>query len=142
MANTFSYRPKNYSVVQLKKIAQQHHVNLNRYIEEAIVEKVLHEKSHALKEPAEQLAIKITKIVVEHMGLKLSKPDAAAHVKINKKFNETTKSKKWVDDADARPLKFRKTTPQEHRGMMEQVKQIKSGQLKEVRVRPIKLGDK
>ena len=137
MANTFSYRPKNYSVVQLKKIAQQHHVNLNRYIEEAIVEKVQHEKLHSLKGPAEQLSDKITKVVVEYMGLKLSKPDAAAHAKINKKFNETTKSKTWVDDEDARPLKLRKTTHQDHREMMEQVKQIKSGRLKEVRVKPI-----
>jgi hypothetical protein len=103
MANTFSYRPKNYSVIQLKKIAQKHHVNLNRYIEEAVNEKIQHEKLAFAQEPAEQLANKITRVVVEHMGIKLVKPDKATHAKINKKFEETTKKGKWVSDEDARP---------------------------------------
>ena len=107
MANTFSYRPKNYSVVQLKKIAQKHHVNLNRYIEEAVIEKIQHEELSHTQEPAEQLAKKITKVVVEHMGIKLTKPDKATHAKINKKFEEATKKGNWVSDEEARPNRYR-----------------------------------
>ncbi len=103
MANTFSYRPKNYSVEQLKKIAQKHHTNLNRYIEEAVSEKIHHEKNESVQEPAEQLARKITKVVVEHLGVKLSRPNAETHTKINNKFDETTRKKKWISDEDARP---------------------------------------
>jgi DNA-binding transcriptional regulator WhiA len=103
MASTFSYRPKNYSVEQLKKIAQKHHTNLNRYIEDAVVERIRHEKLDSLREPAELLAQKITKVVVEHMGVQLSKPDAATHAKIVKKFDETMGKKKWISDEDARP---------------------------------------
>jgi hypothetical protein len=36
------------------------------------------------------------------------------------------------------PLKFRKTTPKEHEEIMERVKEMKNGKLKEVRVHPIK----
>lgn len=36
------------------------------------------------------------------------------------------------------PLKFRKPTPQEHREIMGQVKDLKRGKLKEVQVHPIK----
>jgi hypothetical protein len=106
MANTFSFRPKNYSVVQLKKIAQKHHVNLNRYIEEAVVEKIQHEKLDSMKEPAEQLAKKITRVVVEHMGVKLIKPDKATHAKIMKKFEEAKKKGNWISDEDARPERY------------------------------------
>jgi hypothetical protein len=35
------------------------------------------------------------------------------------------------------PLNFRKTTPREHQEIMEKVKQIRSGRLKEVQVHPI-----
>ena len=103
MASTFSYRPKNYSVEQLKKIAQKHHTNLNRYIEEAVIERIRNEVSSASHGQAEQLARKITKVVVEHMGVKLVKPDKATHDKINKRFEETSKKGKWVSDEDARP---------------------------------------
>ncbi len=40
---------------------------------------------------------------VEHVDLKLTKPDAVTRLKINKKFEETNKNKKWVSDEDARP---------------------------------------
>ena len=36
------------------------------------------------------------------------------------------------------PLKFRKPTTQEHREIMERVKELKNGKLKEVQVHPIK----
>ncbi len=103
MAGTFSYRPKNYSVGQLKKIAQKNHTNLNRYIEDAVVEKIRHEKLDSVREPAEQLAQKITRVVVEHLGVQLTRPDAPTREKINMKFNETTKKKKWISDEGARP---------------------------------------
>jgi hypothetical protein len=103
MANTFSYRPKNYSVEQLKKIAQKHHTNLNRYIEDAVIERIRHEQMDSVREPAEQLAQKIIKVVVEHLGVNLSKPDAVTQAKINKKFDETNKKKKWLSDENARP---------------------------------------
>jgi hypothetical protein len=106
MASTFSYRPKNYSVEQLKKIAQKHHTNLNRYIEDAVIERIRHEQMDSIREPAEQLAQKITKVVVEHLGVKLSKPDAETHAKINKKFDETGKKKKWAPDKDVRPARY------------------------------------
>jgi len=103
MAETFSYRPKNYSIDQLKKIAQKNHVNLNRYIEEAVVEKIQNEKMSGYQESLEQLTRKISQVVVEHMGVKLLKPDAKTHSKINKKFDETTQNGKWVSDKNARP---------------------------------------
>ena len=103
MASTFSYRPKSYSVGQLKKIAQKHHTNLNRYIEEAVVERIHNDEMGSDKEPVEQLARKITKVVVEHMGVRLSKPDKETQSRINKKFEETTKKGKWVSDEVARP---------------------------------------
>lgn len=103
MASTFSYRPKNYSVEQLKKIAQRHHTNLNRYIEEAVTERINNDKLDSAKEPIEQLAKKISKVVVEHLGVQLSKPDKTTHFKINKRFDETSKKGGWVSDKDARP---------------------------------------
>jgi hypothetical protein len=106
MASTFSYRPKNYSVEQLKKIAQKHHTNLNRYIEDAVIERIRHEQMDSVREPAEQLAQKITRVVVEHLGVRLSKPDAVTHAKINKKFDETGKKKKWVSDKDVHPTRY------------------------------------
>jgi acetyl-CoA carboxylase alpha subunit len=103
MANTFSYRPKSYSVAQLKKIAQKHHTNLNRYIETAIVEKIANEQVVASQDEVEQLAQKIKKVVVEHMGVRLTRPDKKTHRKINAKFEQTQKSDLWVSDDDARP---------------------------------------
>jgi len=45
---------------------------------------------------------KKTSITAKNMGLKLLKPNTVTHAKISKKFDETTKSKKWVSDKDAR----------------------------------------
>jgi hypothetical protein len=103
MSNTFSYRPKSYSVLQLKKIAQKNHTNLNRYIENAVVEKIASEEIAASQGEADQLARKISKIIVEHMGVRLSKTDGVTHKKINAKFEQTRKRNLWVSDEDARP---------------------------------------
>jgi len=103
MASTFSYRPKSYSVEQLKKIAQKQHTNLNRYIEDAVVEKIRLEQLGSAKEPAEKLAQKITKLVAEHLGAELSKPDKIDRARIHKRFEETTRKKKWISDEKARP---------------------------------------
>ena len=103
MPDTFSYRPKSHSVSQLKKIAQKHHASLNRYIESAIVEKIANEEMESIQDSSEQLARKITKVIVEHMGVKLSRPNKVTHNKINHKFEETERKGRWVSDEATRP---------------------------------------
>jgi excinuclease UvrABC ATPase subunit len=103
MPNTFSYRPKAHSVDQLKKITLKSHVNLNRYIEEAVNQKIADENKFSHESQAEQLAHKITQLVVKHLDIQLSKPAKSIHEKINKKFEETTKKEAWIPDEDARP---------------------------------------
>jgi excinuclease UvrABC ATPase subunit len=103
MPDTFSFRPKSHSVGQLKKIAQKNHVNLNRFIEEAVNQKIQNEMMAAHQGQVEQLTHKIAKVVAEHMGIQLSRPNKTTHEKINKRFEETSKNNNWVNDKDARP---------------------------------------
>ena len=103
MASTFSYRPKTYSVNELKKIAEKHNTNLNRLIEEALVEKIQNEDDDARKGTAAALAKKITRVIVEHMGVRLVKPDSATKAKILKKAKENDEKGTWISDEIARP---------------------------------------
>jgi sRNA-binding protein len=101
VADTFSYRPKSYTVDQLKKIARRRHTSLNRYIEEAVTQKVGREGLAG--NPVEKLTRDIAKVVVEHLGEKLAKPAAADRKRIQKRFKESSKAGKWVPDRQARP---------------------------------------
>lgn len=103
MASTFSYRPKQYSVDQLKKIAQRHNTNLNRFIEEALAEKIQQEEVAAEKGPVEELSRKIARVFVEYKGFRLYKPDPETHAKIVKKVRETDRKNAWIPDEVARP---------------------------------------
>jgi hypothetical protein len=105
MASTFSYRPKTYSVDELKRIAVKHKTNLNRLIEEALMEKIQNEEEDARKGSAAVLAKKITRVVAEHMGVKLVKPDRATKAKILKKARENDEKGTWIPDELARPAR-------------------------------------
>lgn len=103
MASTFSYRPKTYSVNELKEIAGRYHTNLNRFIEDALLEKIHNEEDEAKKGPGAALARKITRVVAEHMGVRLAKPDKATKARILKKARENDKKGSWISDDEARP---------------------------------------
>ena len=107
MASTFSYRPKSYSVDELKKIEEKHKTNLNRLIEDALLEKIHHEEEEARKGPGAALARKITRVVVEHMGVRLVKPDSATTAKILRKALENDKKGTWVSDEALRPERYK-----------------------------------
>lgn len=103
MAKTFSYRPKSYSVDELKKIAEDHHTNLNRMIEEALLEKIKSEEDESVNGPAAALVRKITRVVVDHMGARLVKPNAPTKAKILKRARENDAKGSWISDEIARP---------------------------------------
>lgn len=102
MASTFSYRPKKYSVDELKAIAEKRNTNLNRLIEESLLEKFSLENG-AHEGSSAALARKITRIVVEHMGVRLVEPDGATKAKILKKARENDAKGTWISDDTARP---------------------------------------
>lgn len=103
MAQTYTYRPKLFKVTDLLKIAKQHHTNLNRFIEDALAEKLLREKDGK----AQVLADKVTKVVVEHMGLKLTKPDVKTAAKIKKDIAKAKKTGRWISDRELRPYAYK-----------------------------------
>jgi hypothetical protein len=103
MAKTFSYRPKRYSVDELKNFAESRHTNLNRMIEEALLDRIQSEKQGSNDGHAEVLARKITRVIVDHMGVRLRKPSAATKAKILKKARENDEKGSWISDEAARP---------------------------------------
>ena len=50
---------------------------------------------------------KIKKVVVEHMGLKLTKPDAKTHAKIVKAAAKADRERTWIPDEKVRPERYR-----------------------------------
>jgi len=99
MSTTYTYRPKMFKVEELVDLAKKKHTNLNRYIEDALREKIAREKGGK----AQVLADKITRVVVEHMGLKLTKPDAKTAAKIDLAVEQAKKPGHFVSDKDLRP---------------------------------------
>ncbi len=105
MATTFSYRPKAFTVPELLKIAKRKGTNLNRMIEEALTKEILEEKAGS---EAEELTQKIGRVVVEHMGFRLVKPDQKTHERIVAKMKETNRKGTWVRDEEVRPDAYKK----------------------------------
>jgi hypothetical protein len=96
MSNTFSWRPKEYSVPELQKFAKLHNTNLNRLIEESVNERI-HKIELAEKgDVADLLTFEISKVVTSFMGTRLGKPDQGTHEKIMAKVRETDKKDAWV----------------------------------------------
>ncbi len=104
MSTTYTYRPKMFKVDELVGLAKKRHTNLNRFIEEALREKIAREKGGK----AQVLADKITKVVVEHMGLRLTKPDAKTAAKIDRAVEHAKKTGQWVSDEELRPHAYKK----------------------------------
>ena len=104
MSTTYTYRPKMFKVEELVGFAKKKHTNLNRFIEDALREKIARERSGK----AQVLADKITKVVVEHMGLKLTRPDAKTAAKMDKAVKQAEKTGKWVSDKELRPHAYKK----------------------------------
>ncbi len=104
MQETYTYRPKAFKVGELLKVAKAHHTNLNRFIEDALAEKLSREK----KGSHQVLADKINRVVVEHMGLKLAKPDAKTAAKIDKAVANAEKTGQWISDKELRPHAHKK----------------------------------
>jgi hypothetical protein len=103
MALTYTYRPKKLSVKQLLKAAKNHHTNLNRFIEDALLEKLSKEE----KDSTHELVEKIRGVIVEHMGVKLSKPDAKTAAEIERKYRKAKEAGNWVSDEDLRPERYK-----------------------------------
>src|ERR1035438_9811247 len=103
MAQTYTYRPKQLTVRQLLKTAKEHLTNLNRFIEDALLEKLSKEE----RGPAHELADKIRGVIVEHMGVKLSKPDAKTAAEINRKYRKAVETGNWVSDEELRPERYK-----------------------------------
>lgn len=104
MGDTYTYRPKMFKVEELVGFAKSHKTNLNRYIEDALAEKMARDSGGK----ATALADKITKVVVEHMGLKLVKPDAKTAANIDKAIAKAKKTGAFVSDRDLRPQAYKK----------------------------------
>ncbi len=103
MAQTYTYRPKKLTVDQLLKAAKEHHTNLNRFIEDALLEKLSKEEQGS----AHELVDKIRGVIVEHMGVKLSKPDARTAAEINRKYLKAKETGNWVSDEELRPERYK-----------------------------------
>ncbi len=99
MGQTYTYRPKMFRVEDLVGYAKSRKTNLNRFIEDAIAEKLAREKSGKVA----TLADKVTKVVVEHMGLKLTRPDKKTAAKIMRDVERAEKTGQWVSDKELRP---------------------------------------
>lgn len=104
MSTTYTYRPKLFKVEELVGLAKKNHTNLNRFIEDALREKIARERGGK----AQVLADKITKVVVEHMGLKLTKPDAKTAGKIDRAVKHAEKTGEWISDKELRPHAHKK----------------------------------
>jgi hypothetical protein len=102
MSDTFSWRPKEYTIPELQKFAKSHNTNLNRLIEESVTERihkiVLAEKGDA----ADLLTFEISKVVNSFMGTRLIKPNQTVHEKIMAKVRETDKKGSWISDEAGR----------------------------------------
>ena len=99
MSTTYTYRPRMFKVEELVDFAKKKHTNLNRFIEDALREKIARERGGK----ALVLADKITKVVVKHMGLKLTRPDAKTAAKIDKAVQHAEKTGGWISDKELRP---------------------------------------
>jgi hypothetical protein len=102
MSQTFSYRPKAFSVEELKKIATGKHTNLNRLIEDAVIEKITKESAAREGGEVDLLSREISKVVFKFIGGKVSQPNQDTHEWILKKVAETDKKKAWVSDSKRR----------------------------------------
>lgn len=106
MGQTFSYRPKQYSVFELKKIANNFNTNLNRLIEEALSEKINKAGSVDKGNKGELLVDELSKVVYKFMGATMSIPDKKTRENIKKVVRENDKNGTWVkDDFRKRPTK-------------------------------------
>ena len=103
MAQTYTYRPKKLTVKKLLKVAKEHHTNLNRFIEDALLEKMSKEEN----DPTHELVEKIRGVVVEHMGVKLSKPGAKTATEIDRKYRKAQETGNWVSDEELRPERYK-----------------------------------
>src|ERR1700677_2386700 len=106
MSETYSWRPKEYTVQELQKFAEAHHTNLNRLIEESVKERINKMVSAENGDAADLLTFEISKVVNNFMGVRMVKPEQAIHEKIMAKVKENDKKGSWVAD-DLR----RKPTP-------------------------------
>jgi hypothetical protein len=104
MAATYTYRPRKITVPQLVRIAKDHHTNLNRFIEEALLEKITREQEG----DGRALADKVERVIIEHMGLHLTKPGKATASKIDKVVRKNHAAKSWISDENVRPERYRK----------------------------------
>jgi adenylosuccinate synthase len=49
------------------------------------------------------LADKVSRVIVEHMGLRLMKPTKAEAARIDRVVKRNNRNKSWVSDEEARP---------------------------------------
>ncbi len=106
MANTFTYRQKKYSVDQLRGIARKKGTNLNRLIEFALIEKIHQDEIGKRGGDVDALTEDLKRVVVEHMGVKLLKPNQRTHERILKKMRETN-PKDMISDRLVRPHRYK-----------------------------------
>ncbi len=59
--------------------------------------------------PKDTAVAKKSKVVVEHMGLRLTRPDAKTAAKIQRSVTKAKKTGQWVSDRDLRPHAYNKT---------------------------------
>src|SRR5665213_2929270 len=98
MSETYSWRPKEYTVQELQKFAEAHNTNLNRLIEESVKERINKMVLAENGDVADLLTFEISKVVNNFIGVRMVKPQQAVHEKIMAKVKENDKKGNWVSD--------------------------------------------
>jgi hypothetical protein len=98
MSETYSWRPKEYTVQELQKFAEAHNTNLNRLIEESVKERINKIVLAENGDVADLLTFEISKVVNNFIGVRMVKPEQAIHEKIMAKVKENDKKGNWVTD--------------------------------------------
>jgi hypothetical protein len=85
MSDTVTFRP-SIKKEELQTLVKRMHYNLNRFIDEAVKEKLVRESQP--RGEAEILSEEIGKVVFEHMGWKFAAPTGEALKQLKKSVNQ------------------------------------------------------